>query len=84
MTGRHRGAVNLDFAALARDCVRHLADLGHRTIAFVDRSEHLFRSGYQSAHLGQEGFVRGVTELGLTGRTYLCDDAAAAGEACLG
>jgi DNA-binding LacI/PurR family transcriptional regulator len=75
--------VNLDFAALGRDCVRHLADLGHRTIAFVNRSEHLFRSGYQPAHLGHEGFLRGVTELGLTGRTYLCDDNAAAGEACL-
>jgi len=29
--------VDLDFLALARNCVRHLADLGHRRIAFVNR-----------------------------------------------
>lgn len=75
--------VGLDFVALGRNCVRHLADLGHRTIAFVNRSEEFFESGYESAHRGLEGFEQGVEELGLTGHAYFCGDDFAAGEACL-
>lgn len=75
--------VDLDFVALGRNCVRHLADLGHTTIAFVNRSEQFFRSGYESAHRGLEGFNQGIEELGLTGRAYFCGDDAAAGEACI-
>jgi DNA-binding LacI/PurR family transcriptional regulator len=63
--------------------VRHLADLGHRRIAFVNRSEEFFRIGYESAHRGLAGFERGVAELELTGRAYFCGDDDAAGEACL-
>jgi DNA-binding LacI/PurR family transcriptional regulator len=75
--------VDLDWVALGRDCVRHLADLGHRRIAFVNRSEELFRSGFESAHRGLEGFNQAVAELGLTGRGYLCGDDDAEGEVCL-
>ncbi|MEU5342835.1 MULTISPECIES: substrate-binding domain-containing protein [unclassified Streptomyces] len=75
--------VDLDFVALGRNCVRHLADLGHTTIAFINRSEEFFRSGYESAHCGLDGFNQGIQELGLTGRTYFCGDDTAAGEACL-
>jgi DNA-binding LacI/PurR family transcriptional regulator len=75
--------VDADYASVARDCVRHLADLGHRRIAFVNRPERLFESGYESAHRGLAGFEEGMAELGRTGHTYLCDDDAAAGEACL-
>jgi DNA-binding LacI/PurR family transcriptional regulator len=75
--------VDLDWVALGRACVRHLADLGHRRIAFVNRSEELFRTGYESAHRGLEGFNQGVAELGLTGRGYLCGDDDAGGEECL-
>lgn len=75
--------VDLDFTLLARSCVRHLADLGHHRIAFVNRSQQLFQAGYEPAHRGLEGFTKGMAELGLTGRSYLCDDDPAAGEACL-
>ncbi|WP_329310918.1 LacI family DNA-binding transcriptional regulator [Streptomyces sp. NBC_01262] len=75
--------VDLDWVALGRACVRQLADLGHRRIAFVNRSEQLFRAGYESAHRGLEGFNQGVAELGLTGHAYLCGDDAASGERCL-
>ncbi|WP_019060913.1 LacI family DNA-binding transcriptional regulator [Streptomyces prunicolor] len=75
--------VDLDWVALGRGCVRHLADLGHRRIAFVNRSEELFRAGYESAHRGLEGFDQGVAELGLTGRGHFCGDDDAEGEACL-
>ncbi|MEU6177523.1 LacI family DNA-binding transcriptional regulator [Streptomyces coeruleorubidus] len=75
--------VDLDFVALGRNCVRHLADLGHSRIAFVNRSEQFFRSTYESAHRGLEGFNQGIEELGLNGRMYFCGDDVASGEACL-
>lgn len=75
--------VDLDFSALAHACVRHLAGLGHRRIAFINRSEKLFKTGYESAHRGLEGFTRGMAELELSGQAYLCDDDVASGEACL-
>ena len=75
--------VDLDWVALGRGCVRHLADLGHSRIAFVNRPERLFRVGYESAHRGLDGYNRGMEELGLAGRAYFCGDDAAAGEACL-
>lgn len=84
--GRNRraegaGWVDLDFAGLASGCVRHLADLGHRRIAFVNRSEQLFNSGYGLAHLGEEGYGAAMTELGLAPHSYLCGDDLASGEA---
>ncbi|MCL8014909.1 substrate-binding domain-containing protein [Streptomyces sp. AS02] len=75
--------VKLDFAAMAGACVRYLADLGHRRIAFVNRPEGLFKTGYESAVLGLEGFTGALTELGLGGQAYMCEDDAASGEACL-
>lgn len=75
--------VDLDFAGLARGCVYHLADLGHRRIAFVNRSEQLFQSGYGFAHLGLEGYTKAMAEQVLTPHAYLCDDEVTAGEAVL-
>nr|WSY50884.1 substrate-binding domain-containing protein [Streptomyces sp. NBC_00886] len=75
--------VRLDFAAMAGACVRYLADLGHRRIAFVNRPDWLFRTGYESAVLGLAGFTDAVAELGLSGRAYFCEDDPASGEACL-
>lgn len=77
------GWVDLDFAGLARGCVYHLADRGHRRIAFVNRSEQLFQSGYGFAHLGLEGYTKAMAEQVLTPRAYLCGDDVAAGEAVL-
>ncbi|MCO5997793.1 LacI family DNA-binding transcriptional regulator [Actinoallomurus rhizosphaericola] len=74
--------VDLDHRTLVRRCVQHLSDLGHRRLAFVNRSETLLRAGYESAHRGQDGFERAVRDLGLTGAAYPCDDDAMAGERC--
>jgi DNA-binding LacI/PurR family transcriptional regulator len=74
------GWVDLDFAGLASGCVRHLADLGHRRIAFVNRSKQLFNSGYGFARLGHEGYTETMAELGLPPRAYLCGDDLASGE----
>jgi DNA-binding LacI/PurR family transcriptional regulator len=74
------GWVDLDFAGLAGGCVRHLADLGHRRIAFVNRSEQLFDSGYGFARLGDEGYTETMKKLLLTPHAYLCGDDLASGE----
>ncbi|MGY1503296.1 LacI family DNA-binding transcriptional regulator [Streptomyces sp. QTS52] len=75
--------VGLDHLALAAACVNHLADLGHRRIAFVNRPEHLLRAGYESAHRGLDGFTKAAAERGLTVRTYCCGDDAPSGQECL-
>ncbi|MGW7130958.1 substrate-binding domain-containing protein [Streptomyces bobili] len=74
------GWVDLDFAALAGGCVQHLADLGHTRIAFVNRSEQLFSSGYGFARLGDDGYTEAMKRLLLTPRAYLCGDDLASGE----
>lgn len=75
--------VDLDFVFLGRNCVRHLADLGHRRIVFVNRSEYLYETGYESAHRGLAGYNEAMTGLGLTGRNYFCGDNVASGEAVI-
>lgn len=83
-TGSPEGTawVDLDHLTLVRRCVQHLSDLGHRHLAFINRSEMLLRTGYESAHRGQRGFELAVGELGLSGAVYPCDDDAMAGERC--
>ncbi|AEM84163.1 LacI family DNA-binding transcriptional regulator [Streptomyces violaceusniger] len=75
--------VGLDHTALAAACVQHLADLGHRKVAFVNRPERLLRAGYESAHRGLDGFTKAAAERGLSVRTYNCGDDASSGQACV-
>ncbi|MET8977030.1 LacI family DNA-binding transcriptional regulator [Streptomyces sp. NPDC004539] len=75
--------VGLDHTALAAACVHHLADLGHRRIALVNRPEQLLRAGYESAHRGLDGFTKAAAERGLTVRAYPCGDDAPSGQACV-
>ncbi|MBL1101758.1 LacI family DNA-binding transcriptional regulator [Streptomyces coffeae] len=77
------GWVDLDFVGMTADCVQHLADLGHRRIAFVNRSERLFDSGYGPARLSLEGYTKAMAALGLREHAYLCGDDDASGEAVL-
>ncbi|MFF3767328.1 LacI family DNA-binding transcriptional regulator [Streptomyces sp. NPDC001922] len=72
--------VDLDFAGLAGGCVRHLTELGHRRIAFVNKSKQIFTSEYGYARLGSEGYTEAMTELELTPRAYPSGDDVAAGE----
>ncbi|GAP49905.1 LacI family transcriptional regulator [Streptomyces azureus] len=74
--------VGIDHAALAAACVHHLADLGHRTLALVNRPEQLLKAGYESARRGLEGFTKAVAERGLSARTYNCGDDALSGQLC--
>ncbi|MFF8035025.1 LacI family DNA-binding transcriptional regulator [Streptomyces sp. NPDC016626] len=84
-TARPEGGwwAGLDHTALVEACVHHLADLGHRRVAFVNRPEQLLRSGYESAHRGLDGFTKAAAERGLTVRTYCCGDDPASGQTCL-
>jgi len=75
--------VDVDYAGLIARCVHHLADLGHRHIALVNRSAELVAAGYGPGHRALVGFTTAVVERGLTGIDVCCGDDAAAGEACV-
>jgi hypothetical protein len=73
----------MDYEDLTSRCTQHLADLGHRSIALVNRSAELVAAGYGPAHRAQEGFSRVVAERGLTGVELCCADDAPAGQTCV-
>jgi DNA-binding LacI/PurR family transcriptional regulator len=75
--------VDVDYAALIARCVNHLADLGHREIALINRSAELVASGYGPGHRALLGFTGAVEHRQLRGVDFCCADDAAAGEACL-
>ncbi|MFB9239440.1 LacI family DNA-binding transcriptional regulator [Plantactinospora siamensis] len=75
--------VDVDYAGLITRCVHHLADLGHRNVALVNRSAELVAAGYGPGHRALAGFAAAVRERDLTGLDVCCGDDAAAGEACV-
>ena len=75
--------VDVDYATLIARCVHHLADLGHRHIALINRSAELVASGYGPAQRALSGFTEAIGQRGLTAVDLCCADDAAAGEACL-
>jgi DNA-binding LacI/PurR family transcriptional regulator len=76
-------SVDIDYAALTARCVHHLADLGHRYIALINRPTQLVVAGYGCARRAQHGFAEAVAERGLSGIELCCADDTAAGEACI-
>jgi DNA-binding LacI/PurR family transcriptional regulator len=74
--------VDVDYATLVARCVHHLADLGHRTVALINRSTELVAAGYGPAHRAQAGFDEAVDQRGLTGMNLPCPDDPASGEEC--
>ncbi|MGS2641276.1 substrate-binding domain-containing protein [Streptosporangium sp. LJ11] len=75
--------VDIDYETLIARCVRHLADLGHRHIALVNRSAELVAAGYGPGHRAQLGFTDAVAERGLEGVQVCCADDAQAGQTCV-
>jgi DNA-binding LacI/PurR family transcriptional regulator len=71
--------VDVDFEACVGACVRHLAELGHRRIALVNRPSGLLERGYGPARRALAGFRSAVADLGLPGRACGCDDSPEAG-----
>lgn len=81
----HPGAlwwVDVDYAALIRRCVRHLADLGHEHVVLINRSEYLVAAGYGPAVRATAGFLDAVERSGMAGHTVCCADDPAAGLEC--
>ncbi|WP_055482237.1 LacI family DNA-binding transcriptional regulator [Sphaerimonospora mesophila] len=76
--------VDLDYETLISQCVHHLADLGHRRIALVNRSAELMAAGYGPAHRAQAGFDRATAERGVAGVQMCCADDSRAGFSCVG
>lgn len=75
--------VDVDYATLIARCVHHLADLGHRRIALINRSAELLAAGYGPAHRAVEGFTEAAAQRGITGLPIPCGDDARAGETCV-
>jgi DNA-binding LacI/PurR family transcriptional regulator len=81
----HPGAswwVDVDYAALVRRCVRHLADLGHRQLVLINRSAELVAAGYGPAVRATAGFLEAAGERDVSGHVVCCADEPAAGLAC--
>ncbi|MFB4284147.1 LacI family DNA-binding transcriptional regulator [Nonomuraea sp. MTCD27] len=75
--------VDVDYERLIASCVHHLADLGHRHIALVNRNAELVAAGYGPGHRAQAGFDRAVAERGLHGVRVCSADDAQAGQTCV-
>ncbi|MFG1702689.1 LacI family DNA-binding transcriptional regulator [Nonomuraea sp. M3C6] len=75
--------VDLDYEGLVASCVHHLADLGHQTIALVNRPQEFLELGYGPARRALDGFVAAVAARGLTRIAVCCADEAMAGETCV-
>src|SRR4051794_23983277 len=52
--------VDVDYGTLVARCVHHLADLGHRHIALVNRSAELVATGYGPGYRALTGFTEAV------------------------
>jgi DNA-binding LacI/PurR family transcriptional regulator len=75
--------VDIDYSSLISQCVHHLADLGHRHIALINRSAEMLAAGYAPARRAQAGFVEAVAQRGIAGIQLCCADDQAAGQACI-
>lgn len=75
--------VDVDYSLLVGRCVHHLADLGHRHIALINRSTELVAAGYGPAHRALAGFTDAVRERAIEGADFCCADDATSGEACI-
>lgn len=74
--------VDLDTGTLVERCVEHLAELGHRHIALINRSAGLMMSGYAPAHRARASFAAATARRGMEGVEYCCADQEQAGESC--
>jgi DNA-binding LacI/PurR family transcriptional regulator len=74
--------VDVDYAGLISRCVHHLADLGHRHVVLISRSDELVAAGYGPAMRAAAGFLEAAERRGVTAHTVCCADDPAAGLAC--
>ncbi|MFI7416825.1 substrate-binding domain-containing protein [Nonomuraea sp. NPDC049684] len=80
-TGTATGTwVDLDYEGLVASCVHHLADLGHRTIALLNRPQEYLDSGYGPARRALDGFNAAAAARSLTATAFCSPDDATAAE----
>ena len=65
--------VDLDFEAAGRMCVGHLAELGHRTVAFIGEAEGVYRRHIGFAERTLLGIQVGAAALGVDLMHRPCD-----------
>jgi DNA-binding LacI/PurR family transcriptional regulator len=71
--------VDLDFEQVVRNCVEHLAMLGHRHIGLIMHSEALLRLGYGPAVRSVSSFEQAVRDWNVQGSVHLCEPTPQAG-----
>jgi DNA-binding LacI/PurR family transcriptional regulator len=76
-------SVDVDYATLIGRCVHHLADLGHRDIALINRSAELLAAGYGPGRRAREGFEAAIAQRGVAGAEFPCGDDGPSGDACV-
>lgn len=70
---------DIDFDQTVRDAITHLAELGHRQIAFFNYAQEVFEAGYGPAVRVQQAFETITREAGLIGISRYCHASARAG-----
>jgi DNA-binding LacI/PurR family transcriptional regulator len=75
--------VDLDFAAAARESLRHLAGHGHRRIALVGPSPAVYKRGTSYADRFLAGFDAESAALGLETMSHPCEPGPAGVRVCL-
>src|SRR5690349_17497667 len=75
--------VDLDFAATAAECLRHLAGHGHRRIALVGPTPAVYERGTTYAPRFLAGFTDAAVQLGLETVAHPCGPGAAGVRECL-
>ena len=78
-TGLHW--VDIDYGGLVERCVQHLADLGHRNVALLNRSAELVAAGYGPARRAVAALEAAAARHRLRAHPICCADDTAGGEA---
>jgi DNA-binding LacI/PurR family transcriptional regulator len=64
--------VDLDFDYALHTCVEYLAGLGHRSLAFINNSEHYYQLGLGYVVRSEQAFHHALAQWGLTGISSFC------------
>jgi DNA-binding LacI/PurR family transcriptional regulator len=75
--------VDFDYGGLVERCVEHLAALGHRRVALVNRSAESLASGYGPAQRSLAAFRAAAKRRGVVARPFCCSYDSAGGEGAM-
>jgi LacI family transcriptional regulator len=65
--------VDTDFEDMVHKQIKHLVELGHREIVFLDRPERLFREQLGYSVRARQGYLHACAFFGLTPIIYTCE-----------